>query len=73
MGRTMVKNARPRRRIIAASACCSSAASAAREALNTTLPLERTVFTSVKPAASKAARSSAILAFMGITPRSRAA
>ena len=46
---------------------------AAAEALNTTLPLERTVITSVKPAASKARFSSGILAFMGLTARRNAA
>jgi hypothetical protein len=41
-------------------------------ASNTTLPLESTVFTPVKPAASKQRFSSGILAFMGLTPRRKA-
>src|SRR2546427_2844869 len=45
----------------------------ARRALNTTFPLERMVFTSVKPADSKACFSSGIFAFIGVTPRRKAA
>ena len=44
----------------------------AEAALNTTLPLASTVFTSRKPAFSKQRASSGILAFMGLTPRSSA-
>src|SRR5882672_8714654 len=70
--RTMVRNERPSCFFIAASALPSSDASVPR-ALNTTLPLERTVFTSAKPAASKHFFSSGIFAFIGLTPRRNAA
>src|ERR671924_1497970 len=71
--RTMVRNAVPSCISIAASAFFCSDASDAFAALNTTLPLERTVFTSEKPAASKACCSSGIFAFMGMTPLRKAA
>jgi hypothetical protein len=58
---------------IAASALRSSAASCAAGALNTTLPLESTVLTSVNPAASNVSLSSGIFAFIGLTPRRNAA
>ena len=58
---------------MAASARRSSAASEAADALNRTLPLERTVFTSVNRADSKAFFSSGIFAFIGLTPRRSAA
>jgi hypothetical protein len=57
---------------IAASALRSSVLAAAARALNTTLPLARTVLTPVKPAASKQRFSSGILAFIGLTPRRKA-
>jgi hypothetical protein len=58
---------------MAATAFRSSAASLAGPAEKSTFPLERTVRTSSKPAASKAARRSGIRAFTGLTPRRRAA
>jgi hypothetical protein len=58
---------------MAASALRSSSASGAAGALKTTLPLESTVFTWVNPAASKAALSRGMLAFIGLTPRRKAA
>src|SRR2546426_12421550 len=58
---------------MAASAFCCNAWSEELRASNTTLPLPRTVFTSVKPAASNASFKADILAFIGITPRSNAA
>ena len=58
---------------MAASALRSSDASEAARALNTTLPLERMVLTSVKPAAAKHCFSSGIFAFIGLTPRRKAA
>jgi len=42
-------------------------------ALKTTLPLERTVATSVKPARSKERFTAGIFAFIGLTPRRNAA
>jgi hypothetical protein len=57
---------------MAASIRRVSAASDLLLASNATLPLERTVVTSVKPAASKHRLKFAIFAFVGITPRSRA-
>src|SRR5712664_4642262 len=71
--RTMVRNERPSSFFIAVSALRSSDASDDARALNTTLPLERTVFTSAKPAASKHFFSSGIFAFIGLTPRRNAA
>jgi hypothetical protein len=70
--RTMVPKARPRCFSIAASALRSIAPAAAARVLNTTLPLDSTVFTSVKPAASKQRFSSGIFAFIGLTPRRKA-
>ena len=69
----MVRNARPSCFFIAASTLRSSDASDEARALKTTLPLKRTVFTSVKPAASKHLFSSGIFAFIGLTPRRNAA
>jgi hypothetical protein len=69
----MVRNSRPSRCFIAASALRSSDAADAARASKRTFPLERRVLTSVKPAASKLARSSGIFAFVGITPRRKAA
>lgn len=72
-GRTIVAKLRP------SSACMDFSARSARRsfealrALNTTFPLERRVRTSEKPAASKQCLSSGILAFMGLTPRRKAA
>jgi hypothetical protein len=45
------------------------AASEAARVLNTTLPLDNKVRTSVNPADSNARLSSGILAFCGLTPR----
>jgi hypothetical protein len=73
MGRTMVRNVRPSCFSIAASTLRSSDTSDDARALNTTLPLESSVFTSVKPAASKHLFSSGIFAFIGLTPRRNAA
>ena len=73
MGRMMVRKAWPRRSNIAASALRCSPTSAALRALNTTLPLDNTVFTSVKPANSKTCLRSAIFAFIGMTPLRNAA
>jgi hypothetical protein len=72
-GRTIVRKLRPSRSFMAASALRSSAAGEPVRASKTTFPLERTVPTSAKPAASKLALSSAILAFVGMTPRRKAA
>jgi len=41
--------------------------------VNTTFPLDRTVATSLNPAAVKALVSASILQFIGLTPRSSAA
>src|SRR5205823_4034307 len=71
--RTMATKARPRRSFIAASALRSSAGADDAPALKTMLPLERTVVTSAKPAASKHRFSSGIFAFMGLTPLRNAA
>ena len=69
----MVRNALPRCFFIAASILFWSAASDDAPALKTTLPLERSVFTSRKPAASKHFFTSGIFAFIGLTPRRNAA
>ena len=69
----MVRNGVRSRRAIAASALRASASGVAARALETTLPLESTVRTSVKPAASNARSSSGIFAFIGLTPRRNAA
>ena len=69
----MVRNARPSCFFIAVSTLRSSDASEDARALKTTLPLERTVFTSVKPPASKHLFRSDIFAFIGLTPRRNAA
>ena len=70
--RTMVRNERPSWLAIARSAFRSSVASEAVRVLNATLPLPSTVFTSVKPAASKQRFSSGIFALVGLTPLSKA-
>src|SRR6059036_1231929 len=61
----VVRKVRPSRSAIAASARRSSDASEAARALNTTFPLARMVFTSLKPAASNAFFKSGIFAFTG--------
>jgi hypothetical protein len=58
---------------MAASAFRWSVASEAAEAVKTRLPLESSVLTSVKPAASNAFFRSGILAFVGMMPRRKAA
>ena len=72
-GRTMVRKALPSRRSSAASIFICNALSVAARAPNTTFPLDSSVFTSVKPAASNAFFTSGIFAFVGITPRRNAA
>jgi hypothetical protein len=58
---------------MAASAFRASRSGGSEGALNTTLPLPRTVRTAVNPAASKAARSAGIFTVVGITPLRKAA
>ncbi len=60
----------PRGRFSAARACIMPLP--ALRASKTTLPLERTVTTLAKPAASKLRRRSAMRAFIGLTPRRNA-
>ena len=57
---------------MAASALSARTVSELSRALKTTLPLESTVLTSLKPALAKHCFSSGIFAFIGLTPRSRA-
>lgn len=72
-GRTIVRKRRPRCALMAASALRSSEAGEAARASNTTLPLDSTVFTAPKPAASKLRCRAGIFAFIGLTPRRNAA
>lgn len=71
--RTRVGKLRPSCCCIAASARRSSVARAMARESNTTLPLDSTVLTSVNPALSKQRLSSGIRAFIGLTPRRKAA
>ena len=70
--RTKAAKLRPRWASMAASAALATAASDLARASKATLPLERSVRTSVKPAFSKARFSSGIFAFVGVTPRRKA-
>jgi hypothetical protein len=71
--RTIEGKVRLRWRVVAASHCIASTSRGASGAENNTLPLASTVFTSRKPARSKAAASSVIVQLVGYTPRSSAA
>ena len=68
-----MRNAWPSSSRIAVSAFRWRADADVRGASKTTLPLERTVFTSLKPAVSNACFRAGILAFIGLTPRRKAA
>jgi hypothetical protein len=70
--RTIVRKLWPSPDCIALSARRSSTAGDAGRASKATFPLDSSVRTSVKPAASKQAFSAGMLAFIGLTPRRKA-
>ena len=70
--RTKVAKLRPSPASIAFSQRRSNTANEAGRASNTTLPLDSSVRTPEKPAASKQAFSSGMRAFIGLTPRRKA-